>query len=519
MKTENKEEWIKAVDEEYKKFVKYKVFEPIKLKDVPNGSKFLTTTWAMKKKANGTYRARMNMRGYEQEDGEHYDSASIASPVTNDITIRMMIVLMLMTGWIGYLVDVKGAFLHGEFENDEQIFTKIPEGFEKYWDPKTWAWKLLKTVYGMKQAAMCFWRELLKAMNHMQFERGKADPCMYWKYDKEKGYTIWLSWIDDCLGIGPRENVIKSKNEFCKLFECDDVGEFEEYVGCKLHIDRATRTMKFTQPVLIQSFEDEFILPKYNYKVPGEPGKVLHKCEEGQVLNHKKHALYRKGVGKLLHLMRWSRPEIYNAVRETSRRMSEPNEDHYRAMLRIMKYCVITKHRGWTLQPSRTWDGKDQNFEFIIRGKSDSNFATCSDTRKSVTGYCVYMEDAPITVKSGMQKIVALSVTEAETIATVQCVQEMIYCMKVLNSIDLKVKLPMIVEVDNKGAVDLINGWSTAGGTKHIDVRLMYLRELKEKGTIRIEWTPTEDNESDIFTKNVDIATFERHVNNFSSDR
>jgi hypothetical protein len=518
MKTKDKEEWLKAVDEEYRKFLKYMVFTAVKLNEVPVGAKFLSSTWAMKKKANGTFRARLNMRGYEQEDGEHYDSASIASPVTNDITIRMMLVLMLMAGWTGYLVDVKGAFLHGEFENNEEIYTKIPEGFEKYWDPKVWAWKLTKTIYGMKQAAMCFWREILKAMNYMGFQRGSADPCLYWKYDKKKGYTIWLSWIDDCLGLGPRDNVMESKNEFCKLFDCDDIGEFKEYVGCKLHIDRDNRTMKFTQPVLIQSFEDEFILPKYNYKVPGEPHKVLQKCEEGHALNHKKHALYRKGVGKLLHLMRWSRPEIYNPVRETSRRMSVPNEDHYKAMLRIMKYCTITRDRGWILKPRRNWNGIDQDFEFVIRGKSDSNFATCSDTRKSVTGYCVYMEEALITVKSGMQKIVALSVTEAETIAAVQCVQEMIYCKKVLESLNLKAKLPMVIEIDNKGAVDLINGWSTAGGTKHIDVRLMYLRELKEQGIIRIEWIPTDENESDIFTKNVDISTFEKHRQQFCSE-
>jgi hypothetical protein len=355
-------------------------------------------------------------------------------------------------------------------------------------------------------------------MNHMGLQRGSADPCMYWKYDKDKGYTIWLSWIDDCLGIGPKDNVIESKTEFCKLFDCDDIGEFEEYVGCKLAINREERSMKFTQPVLIQSFEDEFTLPNYQYKTPGEPHRVLVECKEGCAVNHKKHAVYRKGVGKLLYLMRWSRPEIYNAVRETARRMNKPNDNHFKAMLRIMKYCTITKDEGWTLKPSRTWDGKDQDFKFRIRGKADSNYATCTDTRKSVTGYCVYLEDAPVTVKSGMQKIVALSVTEAEIIAVVQCVQEMIYCKKVLESINLKVDLPMIVNTDNQGAVDLINGWSTTGGTKHMDVRIMYLRELKEQGIIKVEWIPTDENEADIFTKSVDVNTLNRHKNCFSSE-
>ena len=76
----------------------------------------------------------------------------------------------------------------------------------------------------------------------------------------------------------------------------------------------------------------------------------------------------------------------------------------------------------------------------------------------------------------------------------------------------LKEELPMIVEVDNKGAVDLVNGWSSSGGTKHMDVRIMYLRELKEKKILKVEWQPTKENEADVFTKNVDGATFERHL-------
>ena len=103
-----------------------------------------------------------------------------------------------------------------------------------------------------------------------------------------------------------------------------------------------------------------------------------------------------------------------------------------------------------------------------------------------------------------MQKIVAISVTEAEVIALVQFVQELMYMLKVLQSMLLKVELPFVVEVDNKGAIDLVNGWSSTGGTKHMDVRIMYLRELKEKKILKVVWQPTSENEADIFTKNVD---------------
>ena len=108
----------------------------------------------MKRKSNGVRRARLNMRGFEQEEGIHYDPSSTAAPVTNDVTIRMMLTIALMAGWIGWIVDIKGAFLHGEFENGKQIYTEIPEGFEKFWNPATYVWLLEKTSYGLIQAAV-----------------------------------------------------------------------------------------------------------------------------------------------------------------------------------------------------------------------------------------------------------------------------------------------------------------------------------------------------------------------------
>jgi hypothetical protein len=77
-------------------------------KDFPKNSKVMSSTWIMKNKSNGTYRARLNARGYEQVDGIHYDSSNISSPVTNDDTIRIIMVLMIIFKWSAQLVDVKG---------------------------------------------------------------------------------------------------------------------------------------------------------------------------------------------------------------------------------------------------------------------------------------------------------------------------------------------------------------------------------------------------------------------------
>lgn len=159
MKTKDKDMWTEAIFEEHDRMVKRQVWRTEPKKDVAKGAKILTSTWAMKKKASGRYRARLNARGYEQVDGQHYDSTNISSPVTNDATIRIVMILTIIFGWTAVLIDVQGAFLCGNFKDGEEIYMEVPEGFEKFY-PSNVLLLLLQTIHGLRQAARAFWREL-----------------------------------------------------------------------------------------------------------------------------------------------------------------------------------------------------------------------------------------------------------------------------------------------------------------------------------------------------------------------
>ncbi len=77
----------------------------------------------------------------------------------------------------------------------------------------------------------------------------------------------------------------------------------------------------------------------------------------------------------------------------------------------------------------------------------------------------MYVEDAPTMHRSATQKTVALSSCEAELSAAVLCVQDMLYQKNMLESIGLKVEYPMVQEMDNRGAINLINSFSVGGRT------------------------------------------------------
>ena len=513
MKTEEASEWQEAVDEEYKRMEKNKVFKAVPIEEVPEDSKILTSTWSMKKKPNGTKRARLVARGYEQIDGQHFKSDETAAPVVNDMTIRIVLILVIMARFCGELLDVRGAFLLGEFGNDEKLFMEVPEGFERFFAFNV-VLMLLKTIYGLKQAAYAFWRKLIEAFWVMGYERSKGDPCLYFKWTNDV-ITLWVSWVDDCFVCGEDSNVAQAKRDMKNEFDCDDLGDLKEYVGCKVEYNKDEGWIKLTQPVLIQSLSDEFEIKTSDVpKTPAPEGQVLRKalsdCLEGEMMTN-----YRKGVGKLLHLMKWSRPEILNSVRELSKYMSGgANVGHIRAMHTIMKYVLATPNRGLLLRPNKRWDGS-KSFEFEILGRSDSDHGKCPDTRKSVSGYSVFLNGAPYRTRSVMQNIVTLSVTEAEEVAATECVQDMLFGMHLLESLGLKVKKPMVLELDNKGGQDIINSWSTSGRTRHIMIRHNFLRELKEEGTLVVKWIPTDENSSDLFTKNLGGTKFNKFTKTY----
>ena len=140
--------------------------------------------------------------------------------------------------------------------------------------------------------------------------------------------------------------------------------------------------------------------------------------------------------------MQWPYPEVYNATRNCSRMMSNPQQQHWKPLTHLIKYVAGTPDRGLTLAPNRIWNG-DMNFELRIMGRSDSDYAAITDDQRGISGSCVFIEGAPACFRSVTQKFVTLSVTELESGAGVSTAQDMMYCYRIITSLGLKVELPM----------------------------------------------------------------------------
>eukprot|EP00957_Ditylum_brightwellii_P122853 9368132-Ditylum_brightwellii.AAC.1 len=99
-------------------------------------------------------------------------------------------------------------------------------------------------------------------------------------------------------------------------------------------------------------------------KTPAEAGTILRKADPKDKVDNKRHTYFRSRTGKLLHMVRWSRSKMQNAVCELTMQGSAPTEAHMKALHHAMSYSVETPKRRWKLKSERTWDGKDKTFKF-----------------------------------------------------------------------------------------------------------------------------------------------------------
>lgn len=522
MASKDADKWNEEVKNEYERFEKYKVFTPVKRADLEAGAKILTTTWAMKKKTNGKFRGRLNARGYEQLEGTHYFSDSIAAPVSNPITIRtMMTMLASNPRWEPRIIDVEGAFLQGRFRNGEVMYCEVPDGMEPFYGSRHDTVLLMNVpIYGTKQAANCFYETLVKSLKENSYDRSKADPCLYFMW-REGRLVIFASWVDDLFACGEPLDLDYFERDLKNAFACKTEEEFNEYVGNLINIDRpdpnGAATIKFTQPVLIQKLAEQWEPTGRVPKTPALAGQSLSKDDGSNALAPVQATKYRSGTAICMYMMQWSRPDIYNATRDLARHMAAPAAQHEKALRHLIHYVTSTPNRGLTLSPDRVWYG-GKAFLWKLHCRTDSNYAANIDDRRSVSGTRVFLNGSPISFRSATQRFVTLSVTEAETAAGVTGAQDMMYAYRTLTSLGLEVELPMVLEMDNKGAVDLVNNWSVGGRTRHMDVRMYFLRELKSEGLVVVKHVPGDDNDADIFTKNTASSVFNKHVRKYVGD-
>ncbi|XP_042035235.1 secreted RxLR effector protein 161-like [Salvia splendens] len=203
---------------------------------------------------------------------------------------------------------------------------------------------------------------------------------------------------------------------------------------------------------------------------------------------------YASIIGSIMYTMVCTRPDLAHAKSVVSRFMADPGIEHWHALKWLMRYLKGTTDYAIVFRRNKS-QGGDQLIGFL-----DSDYAVSYDTRKLQSGYVLTLNGAAVSWKSCLQLVVALSATEAEYIALAEAVKESFWLKGILG--DFGVKQDSVeIKCDSASAICLTKHQTFHQRSKHVDVRLHFIRDEVNKGAVRVAKVSTDDNASDMLTK------------------
>jgi len=506
-----RQRWREAIDKELTKMNDKGVWKKVKRSTMPSDRRCVKHKWVFEIKRSGIFRARLVAKGFSQVAGVDFTS-EIFSPVANDISFRILLILMILWDLDTLIFDIETAFLHGHLK--EQIFMDCPEGMEHEVDE---CLLLIKTIYGLVQSARRYFEHFADVLKLIGFAQCKSDPCLFMRRD-EDGICIILTYVDDNWTTGHTKAIEKALKQIQEHFRMTIDRELKDYLSCEIVLSKDKKRAWLGQPHMVKKIINTFgeeVKNLQKYRTPGTPGQGLirPKTEEDKI-DTEKHSRYRTGVGMLLFLLKHSRPDLANPVRELTKCLDGATQAAYKEMLRIIKFVMDTKNRGLKIEPK-----SDKLGEWQLVVYTDSDWAGDKEDRRSISGYMLFLCGVLISWRSKAQKTVSLSSSEAEFYACGEAAKEIPFVVQLLLFLGVKVELPVQVYVDNVGAIFMSENPSSSTRTRHMDTRWHYVNDMQRNGLIKVEFVKSADNISDVETKNVTGEIYDAHIDKYTSNK
>ncbi|KAL0403899.1 UNVERIFIED_CONTAM: Retrovirus-related Pol polyprotein from transposon RE1 [Sesamum radiatum] len=439
-------EWEEAMRQELDALEQNDTWEVVAL---PPGKKAIGNKWVykLKLKADGSidrYKARLVAKGYNQVEGVDYIDRF--SPVAKAVTVRVFLALASHYSWPVHQVDINNAFLHGFL--DEDIYMQAPAGYA--------------------------------------IPKGKHTG---------DGMIALLVYVDDVLITCVSESRITEVKEFLhSTFTIKDLGPAKYFLG--LEIARSSSGTSITQHKFIRDIiADAGLQSARAASSPLPPGIKLSAHTSPPLSDAEP---YRRLVGRFLYLS-FTRPDISFGAQQLSQFVHAPCAIHLDAAMHLVRYLKGCPERGLFFPASGS---------LSLTAYCNADWASCTDSRRSLTGYCIFLGNALISWKTKKQTTVARSTAEAEYRSLGSTVCELQWVSFLLNDLQVHVPTPISLFCDNQAAIHIVANPVFHERTKHLEIDCHLVRDKFKAGFVLPLHIAGSDQLADIFTKSLSGSRF-----------
>jgi len=457
---------------------------------------------------------RICAKGFLQVKG--VDFFSSYAPVIDADVLRMCYAVAAELQLEVEQFDFTAAFLNAP--SDVEVYTELPPGYvPKMKAPKgkRILLRLLKAIYGMRQAARLFYKLLSADLIQLGFSKSRSSPCLCQKYyGSKKNIALLVIHVDDGSYFAKhREIILKDLETLSRKYKLSHE-PLNWYVG--LRTSRNEESIHVSCDAYIDHCAKRFgIVDKKPRTLPAVKAPESY---DGNSVCKKR---FQQVLGCLMYAANSCRPDICVITNMLASMLANPSEDHLEMAENTLSYLYKTKHLGLLFKRKGLEGRSDCAIikQMKLTGYFDSDWAGDPDCRHSRSGNLLYFNDCLIHWKSKLQKLVSFSVFQSETISGCQLYKYTKFAKKIVADI-LGVKegpRDILLMGDNEKSIECAMDNKCGKQSRHFEVRDYAMAEGVLKGEIKLRHVRSKENPADLFTKIACKTVFEHLVSKLAS--
>ncbi|XP_068504206.1 uncharacterized mitochondrial protein AtMg00810-like [Phaseolus vulgaris] len=252
--------------------------------------------------------------------------------------------------------------------------------------------------YGLKQASHTWYEKLSLLLQSSGYAQAHADHSLFIK-NTSYVFTVLIVYVDDIVLTGNcASEITKIKATLHSHLHIKDLGQLKYFLG--IEVAHSSQGISLCQrKYCLDLIKDSGLMGCKPFSTPMDDFMRLHQDSSEPLPDP---LSYRRLVGRLIYLTT-TRPDI--AFAKLSQFMVTPTQTHLQVTLRVIRYLKGCPGKGLFFSRRSSTQ---------IFGFSDADWATCIDTRRSITVYCFFIGNSLVSWKAKKQSTISRSSTEAE---------------------------------------------------------------------------------------------------------